>query len=65
MEGTVKNWIDDRGFGFIKPEGPHEDVFVHHSNLNGAYMLLRGQRVEFEVEDTHKGPRAIEVKILG
>ena len=65
MDGIVKNWKDGRGFGFIKPEGPHDDVFVHYSNLKGAFALLRGQRVEFEIEDTYKGPRAVDVKVLG
>ena len=57
MEGILKTWKDGRGFGFIKPEGSHEDVFIHYFNLKGAFALLKGQRVEFDVEDTYRGPR--------
>jgi CspA family cold shock protein len=64
MIGIVKNWMDGRGYGFIKPEDSQDDVFVHYSGLKGAYNLNRGQRVEFEVEDTYRGPRAINVKTL-
>jgi CspA family cold shock protein len=64
MKGIVKTWMDGRGYGFIKPEDSQDDVFVHYSGLKGAYNLNRGQRVEFEVEDTYRGPRAFNVKIL-
>ena len=43
MKGTVKNWLDGRGFGFIDSEELQEDVFVHYSELNCAYNLHRGQ----------------------
>lgn len=64
MEGTVKKWLEFRGFGFIDIEGQDEDVFVHHSELNETTSLMSGQKVEFEVEDTPKGPRAVDVKIV-
>ena len=64
MEGVVKRWLD-RGYGFIGVEGKDDDVFVHHSALEGAYELREGQRVEFDVEDSPKGPRAVNVKIIG
>lgn len=64
MKGTVKNWLDGRGFGFIDSEELQEDVFVHYSELNGAYNLNRGQQVEFEVEDTHRGLRALDVQLV-
>ena len=65
MEGIVKNWMDGRGYGFIEVEEGDEDVFVHDSELRGTYALMRGQKVEFEVESTYKGPRAVDVKIMG
>ncbi len=62
MIGLVKKWLD-RGYGFIEvDEG--DDVFVHHSNLQGAFELRVGQKVEFEVESSPKGPRAVNVKIV-
>ena len=64
MKGTVKRWLDGRGYGFIQPENSENDVFVHHSGLISAYELITGQEVEFEMEDTPRGPRAAKVKIL-
>jgi CspA family cold shock protein len=63
LEGTVKRWLD-RGFGFIEVEGQEDQVFVHHTALDGASELVEGQKVEFEVEDSPKGPRAVNVKIV-
>jgi CspA family cold shock protein len=63
LEGVVKRWLD-RGYGFIGVEGEDDDVFVHQSALEGAYELREGQRVEFDVEDSPKGPRAVNVKII-
>jgi CspA family cold shock protein len=63
LEGIVKRWLD-RGYGFIGVEGNDEDVFVHHSGLNGAFELREGQNVEFDLEDSPKGPRAVNVKIV-
>ena len=65
MEGEVKRWLDGRGFGFIDVDDQDEDVFVHYSELKGTYSLMRGQKVEFELESTFKGPRATNVKVLG
>jgi CspA family cold shock protein len=56
--------LDGRGYGFIQPENSEDDIFVHHSGLISAYELETGQDVEFEVEDTPRGLRAIQVKIL-
>ena len=63
MEGIVKRWLD-RGYGFIGVDGSDEDIFVHHSGLVAAFELRQGQTVEFELEDSPKGPRAVNVKIV-
>ena len=63
MEGTVKRWLD-RGFGFIAVEGQDDEVFVHHTSLDGVSELREGQKVEFEIEDGPKGPRATNVKLV-
>ena len=63
MEGTVKRWLD-RGFGFIGVEGQDDEVFVHHTSLDGISELREGQKVEFEIEDGPKGPRAKNVKVV-
>ena len=61
--GTVK-WFDDaKGFGFIVAEENGEDVFVHHSNIEGTGFksLAEGQAVSFEMEQGQKGWSATKV----
>jgi CspA family cold shock protein len=65
MQGTVKRWIVDRGFGFIEPASG-ADIFVHVSALGGLDELMPGDRVEFD-EEFDKGRnkhRAINVRVL-
>merc|ERR1711966_290833 len=50
--GTVKKFIEDKGFGFITPDDGGEDVFVHRK-CNGedrSAYLQEGDKVEYEVE---------------
>lgn len=56
MRGTVKKWLEDRGFGFIRPADGGPDVFVHQRNLIGAAMLEQGELVEFEVAPSARVP---------
>ena len=63
--GTVKWFNRTKGYGFIEREsGP--DVFVHYSAITGSGFrnLDEGQRVEFTVEDSPKGPQAVDVVSL-
>ena len=64
MEGIVKRWLDGRGFGFIEVDAKDDDVFVHHSALQGTYDLKQGQKVEFEIEDSYKGLKATNVRVI-
>jgi CspA family cold shock protein len=61
--GTVQWFSRVKGYGFIRPDGDEEDVFIHYSLIRGeGYRnLSRGQRVEFTMEDTPKGPQAVDV----
>jgi CspA family cold shock protein len=65
MKGTIKTVKMDKNFGFITPEDGSKDVFFHGSALQGFQMSdsLMGQMVEFDVEDSDKGPRAVNVKM--
>ena len=62
--GTVKWFSDRKGYGFITPEDSGEDLFVHHSEIQagGGYATLSdGQKVEYEVGQSQKGPCANKV----
>ena len=64
--GTIKKIVSDRGFGFIVPDDGRDEVFFHHSVVQGTTLeaLSEGQAVEFESESGQKGPKATTVKTV-
>ena len=61
--GTIKKVIADRGFGFITADDA-KDYFFHRGALDASMdfdRLVGGERVEFEIESSPKGPRANHV----
>jgi CspA family cold shock protein len=62
MQGKVKWFNSQKGYGFITPESGN-DVFVHHTAIQGTgYKTLdEGQEVEFETQQGPKGEQAINV----
>lgn len=61
-KGTVKWFNAQKGYGFITPESGN-DVFVHHSEIqgDGFKTLDEGQKVEFEIKPGDKGEQATNV----
>ncbi|MDQ4076376.1 MAG: cold-shock protein [Chloroflexota bacterium] len=62
--GTVKFFNTEKGYGFIAPDNGRDDVFVHYSSIEGQggfRNLNEGDRVEFSIEQSDKGPRAVSV----
>jgi CspA family cold shock protein len=62
--GTVKKVVADRGFGFITADDGKE-YFFHRSGLDSSLDFDRlngGEKVEFEIEQSPKGPRAAKVR---
>ena len=64
LQGKVKWFNQNKGFGFIEREDKEKDVFVHVSAVRDAGMngLDEGQALTFDVEDGPKGPNATNLK---
>jgi len=68
LNGTVKWFNDEKGYGFIQQENGGSDVFVHFRQVNrtgpGRVSLAEGQQVTFEIGEGQKGPQAENVTPL-
>jgi CspA family cold shock protein len=66
MKGVCKWFNNQKGFGFITPSDGGKDVFVHHTSIkmDGYKTLAEKQEVEFDLEQSDKGPRAVNVRSL-
>jgi CspA family cold shock protein len=65
QEGVVKFFSNEKGFGFIRCLSGAE-IFVHYSDIDceGYRSLTEGEPVEFEIAESPKGPKAINVRSL-
>jgi len=65
VQGTVKWFNSEKGYGFIRVDGGN-DVFVHYTAINGeGYRTLEeGQQVEFDIVEGQRGPQAANVNKL-
>lgn len=67
VTGIVKFFNDKKGFGFAEGvEGEKRDIFLHYSKIDmaGHKTLQDGQSIEFEIEETPKGPQAINIRAI-
>ena len=64
VQGTVKWFNAEKGYGFITPQDGSPDVFVHFSAIaaEGYRSLDEGQKVEYDVTQGQKGPQAEQVR---
>ena len=65
MQGTVKWFNNNKGYGFIESE-TGSDVFVHFSAIQnpGFKSLNEGQRVQFEITEGPRGQQASNVELM-
>jgi len=62
MKGTVKRIMYEKNFGFISVEDEEKDIFFHRSGVKEDFNDLRdGEEVEFDLEDTDRGPQATNI----
>ena len=61
--GKIKKLVSDKGFGFI--QGDRDDLFFHHSELQGVSIeqLREGQTVQYEIGQGKKGPCAVSIRL--
>ena len=66
MDGVVKWFNFQKGYGFITPAGDEKDVFVHKTSLekNGIRTLAEGQKVTFEVAVNKGKSSAVNIKLV-
>ncbi len=68
VNGTVKWFNSEKGYGFIQQENGGDDVFVHFRQINntgyGRVSLEEGQKVSYEIGEGQKGPQAENVTVL-
>ncbi|MEQ8334303.1 cold-shock protein [Nisaea sp.] len=61
--GTVKFFKTDKGYGFITPDDGTRDVFVHVSAVqnSGLDTISEGQKLNFEIQEDARGPKAVNL----
>ena len=62
--GTVKWFNHEKGFGFITPDEAGRHLFVPQRQVEGGGALADGAKVDYESEESDKGPRAVNVRTI-
>ncbi len=63
MKGKIKWYNARKGYGFVEGEDK-KDIFVHRNSIPDGTYLNEGDQVEYEIEDSDKGPQATNLKKL-
>jgi CspA family cold shock protein len=65
--GTVKGFSEEKGYGFIEPDGGGEDIYVHYTAIEGSGFrsLKEGDRVVYEPGESRRGEIATDVRKVG
>ena len=61
MNGKVKWYNARKGYGFIEGEDG-KDVFIHRTSIPQGIFLNEGDKVEYEIEESDRGPKAVNIK---
>ncbi len=66
LTGRVKWFNAQKGYGFIVPDNGGKDLFVHYSAIqsDGYKTLKEGQKVEFEIDQSDRGDKAVNVTVI-
>ena len=62
MKGKVKWYNEMKNYGFIEVEDGGKDVFVHRNAISPGLVLREGDEVEFDIEESERGPQAANVR---
>ena len=65
MEGTIKWYSEEKGFGFITPDDNSGDVFVHRMALTDGATFITRQKVSYQVEWNNQKQEMVAVKVQG
>lgn len=64
FQGSITRFDNERGFGFVLPDGARTAAFVHVKDVAGNILLRKGERIEFDLITTKRGTQALSVVLL-
>jgi cold shock CspA family protein len=60
----VKVYFEDKGYGFLENKDQNRDYFFHITDVPGRETVSEGDYFVYDVEETEKGPRAVNLKMV-
>jgi cold shock CspA family protein len=64
VQGTVTNFSANKRWGWVLPDGTRKSVFIHSSDVADRLTLRENDRIEFEIEATPRGDKAVRAVLL-